>query len=282
MFKKLSKPTCNCLKIFGASIVLLITIFYLIDVANYLNNFYIHPMEVKISLTTVFFLLSALLVTGTYKITKELDKKHTQVKFTQIFDFLGAEISIPDSKTLTFTYLNKSLLTNTQYNPDELIGQKITNTNPDCEIKMMREFIKPLITEEVDVLKYETIRLRKDGSQYPIQTMMKYFKDTNTLIAFSQDITKQKEVEEVKSEFISIINHKIRTPLTSISGSLKIILNGLVGEIPVPMREMIDMADTNATKLLELINELINKEELESKEYKLDFTTTETIKITDS
>lgn len=222
-------------------------------------------------LAAIFFIIFIFFEIVIYRLAKKANDEQIRIKFTQIFDFLEEEISMPDSKSLTFTYLNKSLLNNVQYEYDELIGQSITDTNPDCEHTRMKEFIKPLINGEVDILKYETTRLRKDGSTYPIETTMKHFRDTNILVAFSQDITEEKEIDKVKSYFASIINHTMRTKLTSISGSLKIILSGMVGKIPITMQEMIDIADNNATKLLELIDGTLDIEKLLEKPYKIDF-----------
>lgn len=270
-FKKMPKLLKTGLKMVSGSVVLFLAMFCIVNVLNHTTNVYKHPDQNAFLLTIIFFAISALSIVITYKMTKNITDKQTKIKFAQVFDFLGEEISIPDSKTLTFTYLNKSLLNNTQYSPEELIGQKITNTNPDCEIEKMKEFIKPLITEEIDVLKYETIRARKDGSKYPIQTMLKFFGNTNTLVAFSQDLTKEKEIDAIKSQFVSIINHELRTPLTSLSGALKIILTDLVGEIPETMKEMINVANTNAARLMEIIEDLLETEKLEAKARKLDF-----------
>lgn len=67
-----------------------------------------------------------------------------------------------------------------------------------------------------------------------------------------------KAVEELKQRFISILNHKIRTKLTSISGPLTIISNGLVGEIPLRLKEMINMAHENAQDLSNEIDNLLD------------------------
>lgn len=271
VFKKLGKLLVLGSELILVSIVLFSMIFCLIGMLNNVVHFHTDPTMFKFLLTTIFFVISFILVATTYIIMRKENVKQTKIKFAQIFDFLGEEISIPDSKTLTFTYLNKSLLNNTQYEMNELVGQYITNTNPDCEIKRMQEFIKPLVTEEVDILKYETIRSRKDGSKYPIQTMLKYFSDTNTLIAFSQDISKEKEIESIKSQFISIINHELRTPLTSVTGALHIILNDLVGEVPVSMKQMIEVANNNANRLLELLNEILDADKFQAKACKINF-----------
>lgn len=225
---------------------------------NLLAPFNLNPFGFEIILTSIFFFIAVLLIFVSHILTKRSNSEILKLKFTEIFDFLGEEISIPDSKTLTFTYLNKNFLKNSQFSKEELLGVGIDKTNPQCEILKMKEFIKPLLTGEKESLEYETIRQRKDGTNYPIRTVLKYFSDSNTLIAFSQDVTQDKAIEGLKQKFISILNHKIRTKLTSISGPLTIITNGLVGEIPLRLKEMINMAHENAQNLSNEIDKLLD------------------------
>lgn len=234
-------------KVILASAALILINFYLIDVLGGMTNLYPHSMKFKILLAIIFFVMSVLLMAVANKVTKNISTKQSNMKFAQIFDLLGEEISILDPKTLKFTYLNKSLLNNTQYEKNELIDKYITAANPDCELEEMKKTIKPLITGEINILIYETMRERKDGSKYQIITKLKYFNDTKTLIAFSKELTNEKN---------SIINHELRTSLTATAGSLKIISSGLVGEVPIPMLEMLNVANNNCTRLLDLVNDL--------------------------
>lgn len=264
MVKKMLKQLN--LKLILASIALFIVIFYIIDISNHVTIFPAHSLKFDLLLTIVLFSISLLLVA----VNKIESNKQMRIKFTQIFDLLDEEISIVDPKTLTFTYLNKSFLDNTQYESNELIGQRVAKTNPDCELENMKEFTKPLTRGEV--VKYTTLRARKDGSKYPIKTLLKYYKNTRSLVAFSSDITNEKKMENIKYQFISNLNHELRTPLTAISGALSIISNDLVGEVPPPMKEMVNVANNNTIRLLELVSDLVNIEKLQEK-YDFDFTT---------
>lgn len=261
MFKKVNTNS-SFLKIISKgcvfSVLLFVLILSVVHLVNMLMPIRLNYLRFEILLASIFFLMAVLLVYISHIITKRNYTKVLKLRFTEVFDFLGEEISIPDSKTLTFTYLNKNFLKNSQFSEEELIGECIDKTNPNCQIVKMKEFIKPLIVGEKDSLEYETIRQRKDGTNYPIRTVLKYFSDSNTLIAFSQDVTQDKAVEELKQKFISLLNHKIRTKLTSIAGSLKIITNGLVGEIPLRMKEMISMANENAQELSNEIDKLLD------------------------
>ena len=79
-----------------------------------------------------------------------------------------------------------------------------------------------------------------------------------------QDITQLKKVDKLKNEFVSTVSHEIRTPLTSITGSIGLIKNGVVGEISVEAKKLVDLIDKNATRLLFLINDILDIEKIES------------------
>lgn len=76
------------------------------------------------------------------------------------------------------------------------------------------------------------------------------------------DLTEQKRVEQMKSQFVSTVSHELRTPLTSISGALTIVNSGSLGVIPEPMRKMLEIAESNSLRLNHLINDLLDMEKL--------------------
>ncbi|NQV98303.1 MAG: PAS domain S-box protein [Rhodospirillales bacterium] len=78
------------------------------------------------------------------------------------------------------------------------------------------------------------------------------------------DITALKSVERLKREFVSTVSHELRTPLTSIEGALSLILGGVAGQIPEPVREMTVLARKNSLRLIELVNDLLDIDQLES------------------
>jgi len=79
-----------------------------------------------------------------------------------------------------------------------------------------------------------------------------------------QDITQLKKVDKLKNEFVSTVSHEIRTPLTSITGSIGLIKNGVAGDISDQAKKLIELVDKNATRLLFLINDILDIEKIES------------------
>jgi len=84
------------------------------------------------------------------------------------------------------------------------------------------------------------------------------------VIAQGQDITRQMEAEQLKKEFTSTLSHELRTPLTSIIGSLQLINSGVLGDIDKEVAELTGVAVRNSQRLLDLINDILDIEKIES------------------
>jgi PAS domain S-box-containing protein len=79
------------------------------------------------------------------------------------------------------------------------------------------------------------------------------------------DISERKEVERLKSEFISTVSHELRTPLTSIYGSLSLLASGMAGELAPDVNELVDLSLRSSERLVRLINDVLDVEKIESK-----------------
>ncbi|HKM91003.1 MAG TPA: ATP-binding protein [Candidatus Acidoferrales bacterium] len=77
-------------------------------------------------------------------------------------------------------------------------------------------------------------------------------------IATSLDLGREREIERMKTEFLSTISHELRTPLTSIKGSLGLVLGGAAGTFSADARELLDIARTNTDRLVRVINQILD------------------------
>ena len=82
-------------------------------------------------------------------------------------------------------------------------------------------------------------------------------------IATSLDLGKERELERLKTEFISTVSHELRTPLTSIKGALGLIRGGAAGNVSPDMRELLEIAGTNTDRLIQVINDILDVVQLE-------------------
>ncbi|MGL5794238.1 MAG: PAS domain S-box protein [Waterburya sp.] len=79
-----------------------------------------------------------------------------------------------------------------------------------------------------------------------------------------EDISERKEIERLKSEFVSIASHEMRTPLTSIHGVIELLRAGRLGELSPAGQEMVQMALRNSDRLVRLVNDILDLEKMTS------------------
>ena len=84
-----------------------------------------------------------------------------------------------------------------------------------------------------------------------------------------RDVTSQKELERMKSSFLSVVSHELRTPLHSIKGFVDIILMGKTGPISETQADFLKTVREQTTHLQNLINDLLEFSRLESGQVKL-------------
>lgn len=85
-------------------------------------------------------------------------------------------------------------------------------------------------------------------------------------IAQINDISDQKRVERIKSEFVSTVSHELRTPLTSIKGALALLEASTRNTLPDGARRLLEIASVNADRLTQMVNDILDLEKLTSGE----------------
>ncbi|MEJ7762224.1 MAG: PAS domain S-box protein [Thermomicrobiales bacterium] len=83
------------------------------------------------------------------------------------------------------------------------------------------------------------------------------------LFAF-RDVTREREVDRMKTEFVSLVSHELRTPLTSIKGYVDLLMEGEVGPLKDEQREFLSIVVSNAERLVALINDLLDISRIEA------------------
>ncbi len=93
-----------------------------------------------------------------------------------------------------------------------------------------------------------------------------YSKDDLGMLAESFNVMslRLKELDNMKSEFISIVSHELKTPLTSMKEAANLLKEGAVGELNEKQMRFISIMEQGINRLLQMIAELLEMSKLES------------------
>jgi signal transduction histidine kinase len=69
------------------------------------------------------------------------------------------------------------------------------------------------------------------------------------IVTVLQDVTGLKEIEDMKSDFISTISHELRTPLTSIIMGTGLLLDNVTGKLNADQRDIVGIMDEDSKQL---------------------------------
>ncbi len=148
----------------------------------------------------------------------------------------------------------------------EKIGKKISEgLNEGQMLAMTKGNLK---SSETGVEKNVEVMSLNDDTRKILQASTAVIENedgqTVGMVSVLSDVTKQKEVEELKTKFVSNVSHELRTPLVAIQKSLALILGKEVGDINPEQQNFLNIAHRNIDRLSRLINDLLDVSKIEA------------------
>lgn len=93
--------------------------------------------------------------------------------------------------------------------------------------------------------------------------------NTVGMVAVLSDVTKQRELDDMKSEFLSKVSHELRTPLIAMRHALSILIDQVAGPVSDEQQKFLEISQRNLDRLGQLINDLLDLSKLEAQKMEL-------------
>jgi two-component system, OmpR family, phosphate regulon sensor histidine kinase PhoR len=155
------------------------------------------------------------------------------------------------------------------YHGENVVGRLVAEVIPnETLVRMIDEALAmppEIFTEIVQELCFEP----RDGqSERILSVRCSPFRGRTGVnlgtITVLHDITAIKKIERMKSDFVSMVSHEIRSPMNSLLMQMKVILDGLAGEVTDKQREILERASGKMQNLTAMVSELLDLARIEA------------------
>ncbi|HMB65314.1 MAG TPA: ATP-binding protein, partial [Patescibacteria group bacterium] len=204
-------------------------------------------------------------------VSEEKDKAAQQKdKIEAILYSIGDGVFVID-KDYKITIFNDVAAKISGYSAKEAIGEKydqILKFVDEKEEKDKKEFIKtPIKKGDVEDMGRDTVLITKNGHRIPVADSAAPLKDKdgNILgcVVVFRDVTKERQIDKAKTEFVSLASHQLRTPLSSINWYAEMLLDGDAGKLNEEQMQFLKEIYKGNQRMVNLVNALLNVSRIE-------------------
>lgn len=179
-----------------------------------------------------------------------------------IFDN-SQDIILVLSKDGRFLSVNPACFKLWSYTKEELLNGKILQDI--CFAEDIDESVNTILkAENEDSFVFQNRIVASDGRIVHSAWSVRHMKDDPLVYCVVRDISARKELEAMKSEFLSMVSHDLRTPITAIFGISQLAVAGAFGQIEEKDRELLKSISESCRGLVDLISDLLDLEKLEA------------------
>lgn len=232
-------------------------------------------LELRVKRQELLYLVCANDISSQKQIQDELMKQNRQleaemVKEDALVKSIGDGIIVVNDHG-EITFVNEQALNLLGYKTEELLNKVIMHV-----IRMIDEKGDDITAQERPINKALKNKLKETGSKFS------YIKKDGTLLPIAytatpivlndmvvggvivfKDVTKEKEVDRMKTEFISLASHQLRTPLSAMKWFAELVLDGK-DPLTAEQKQLVENIYNSNERMIDLVNSLLNISRIES------------------
>lgn len=197
-------------------------------------------------------------------------------RWEAVFKFAGEGILIFDSQGKVVGF-NPAASKLTGYSAKEAIGRSFSDvvkiiSSEGVSLAALSPIRRVLSDGEVVTKRQQLLETKGGQTLWTEISCSPIFDDQGQVtsgIVIISNIQKEREVEAVKSDFISIVSHELRTPLTAIKGFLSMLIGQDFGPLSDKQFHFMERVYQTNQRMIDLVEDLLNASYIESGKIKL-------------
>ncbi len=151
------------------------------------------------------------------------------------------------------------------YRSEELCGKTLTELIPPSAAQHKDKQTNE-VRKGIAIKSNESVAQKRSGESFFVEVSVTKFMDTKgkQFLIIIQDVTDRHEMERLKREFVAMVSHDLRTPLTAVQGTLELLVEGTYGDLTTSGSKRVQVASDSIDRLIGLINDLLDIEKMEA------------------
>lgn len=162
-----------------------------------------------------------------------------------------------------FREVNAAALNLWGYTPDELLGQRYISLVRESDREKTALALQEARTSK-SPLAYENAVKHKNNGYVEVLWSGTWSEKDNAMFCVAHDITEKKRIENLKKDFVNMVSHDLRTPLTSVQAFLEMVSQGIYDNNPEKIRSKAKHSEADIGRLITMINSLLQLEKMEA------------------
>jgi two-component system sensor histidine kinase VicK len=220
---------------------------------------------------------------------KEEKARIERDKINTILHGIGDGVFVVDEK-YNITMFNEAASAMSGFSAEEVIGKrydKLLNFIDKDGKKSGNELIKEAMTTgQIKETVGYIFLVKKDGSKTPVDNSIAPLKDKTGrvigCVVVSRDVTKEQEIDQAKTEFVSLASHQLKTPLTAINWYAEMLMSGDAGKLKKEQIKFLNEIYHGNQRMVNLVNALLNTSRIDLGTFAIDPKPTNFIKVANS
>lgn len=160
----------------------------------------------------------------------------------------------------------------TGYSRKDIVGQKYEKVlkfvhekdDTPANIFLEKVYEKGVITS----MSKDTVLITRSGDRVPVADSAAPIKTKEGMVIGSvivfRDVSEERQIEKMKSEFVSVASHQLRTPLTSVKWFAALLAKGLTGRADAKIKELAENITVSTDRMIKLVNDLLSVSRIET------------------